>query len=207
MITLVIDRSTEIQSAAIIQDGSQIEECVFPDSGTRSARWPDDVRTFLAGRKPGRIVVGTGPGSFGGIRSALAFAQGMMLPQGGNSNCPKGGVFGLPSTMAFTAPGRRITVIGDARRGKYWSISYDGVNLVRDFELTCEDGISKSSPEGFLVATPDGDRIENLLSGIFKDRYSGSSAPLAGRLAQIAAEREDLLIPDPLPIYLQAPVQ
>lgn len=207
MITLVIDRSTEIQSAAIIDNGSQIEECVFPDSGTRSARWPNDVMTFLAGRRPDRIVVGTGPGSFGGIRSALAFAQGMMLPFGGEAGRPKGGVFGLPSTMAFTAPGRRITVIGDARRGKYWSISYDGVNLVRDFTLSCEGDIPAVVPEGFIATTPDGDRIGNLLAGIFKDRYLGSSAPLAGRLAQVAAEREDLLIPEPLPIYLQAPVQ
>ena len=41
-----------------------------------------------------RIVVGTGPGSFAGIRSALAFAQGYAL---GRPSCE---VLGLPSPCA-----------------------------------------------------------------------------------------------------------
>ena len=43
-----------------------------------------------------RIVVGTGPGSFAGIRSALAFAQGFAL----GSKCE---VMGLPSPCAVAA--------------------------------------------------------------------------------------------------------
>ena len=43
-----------------------------------------------------RIVVGTGPGSFAGIRSALAFAQGFAI----GTKCE---VLGLPSPCALAA--------------------------------------------------------------------------------------------------------
>ena len=60
----------------------------------------------------GRIVVGTGPGSFAGIRSALAFAQGYALGR----PCE---VFGMPSPCALAAqayagglsPSRRLAVV------------------------------------------------------------------------------------------------
>ena len=56
-----------------------------------------------------RIVVGTGPGSFAGIRSALAFAQGYALGR----RCE---VLGLPSACALAGDGL-LAVVGDARRG------------------------------------------------------------------------------------------
>ena len=68
-----------------------------------------------------RIVVGTGPGSFAGIRSALAFAQGYALA----TNCE---VLGLPSACALAGEGR-IAVIGDARQGKAWVALFDGFRL------------------------------------------------------------------------------
>ena len=68
----------------------------------------------------GRIVVGTGPGSFAGIRSAIAFAQGFALGR-------KCEVLGLPSPCAVAAQvyaGAKggdfpLAVVGDARRGKF----------------------------------------------------------------------------------------
>ena len=59
---------------------------------SRSGEWVEELD--LDGVE--RIVVGTGPGSFAGIRSALAFAQGFALGRG----CE---VLGLPSPCAVAA--------------------------------------------------------------------------------------------------------
>lgn len=79
-----------------------------------------------------RIVVGTGPGSFAGIRAALSFAQGYALGR----PCE---VLGLPSPCAIAATLNRarpclgcLAVIGDARRGQLWIALFDGFSLIRD---------------------------------------------------------------------------
>lgn len=93
-------------------------------SGTGDA-WPM-VRDLLqmAGARPEHLtafVAGVGPGSFSGIRSALALLRGLALPTGR----PVAGV----STAAAAARAWRIDhpddpgfvrVLGDARRGHIW---------------------------------------------------------------------------------------
>lgn len=59
---------------------------------SRDGRWVETLD--LDGVE--RIVVGTGPGSFAGIRAALAFAQGFALGR----SCE---VVGLPSPCAIAA--------------------------------------------------------------------------------------------------------
>ena len=114
---LAIDRSTDTQSVAVAKDG-KIAARVFAGLDSRSAEWPVKVRDFLAAnglavQDVDTILVGQGPGSFAGIRSALAFAQGLALPAGKR-------VVGLPSTLALTRDGARTAVVGDARRDRFW---------------------------------------------------------------------------------------
>ena len=104
---LAIDRSTDTQSVAVAKDG-KIAARVFAGLDARSAEWPVKVRDFLAAnglavQDIDTILVGQGPGSFAGIRSALAFAQGLALPAGKR-------VVGLPSTLALTRDGARSRV-------------------------------------------------------------------------------------------------
>ncbi len=80
---LVIDRSTDTQSVAVVKDGV-ITPRVIAGEDARSGAWPLKVREFLSSCGVSfddldRIVVGQGPGSFAGIRAALAFAQGMAI--------------------------------------------------------------------------------------------------------------------------------
>ena len=202
---LAIDRSTDTQSAALAVDGKVVASRVFAGSDARSGDWPLKVRTFLEanGVRPADvddIVVGQGPGSFAGIRAALAFAQGLALPAGKR-------VAGLPSTYALTRDGARTAVVGDARRGLFWVVVYDGVEKVKDFALVPKEGLGNAVPEHYAVVTPDGARIEPLLSAVFGHHYKGSMTPLAERLAEVAVARGDLLVDEPLPIYLQPPVK
>ena len=204
MALLVIDRSTDAQSVALVKDGQMVQR-VFAGADSRSGDWPARVRDFLLanGVAPGgleRIVVGQGPGSFAGIRAALAFAQGMALGS-------KAVVCGLPSTLALTRDGAKVAVVGDARRERYWVVLYDGVQAVKDFFLVQRETLGAAVPEGYAVVTPDGHRIDSLLRDHYGARYAGALTPLAARLAEVAVAHPELLRPEPLPIYLQAAVR
>lgn len=205
MKTLALDRSTDTQSAALAVDGKVVASKVFGDADARSSDWPVLVRDFLKanGLEPSgvdRVLVGQGPGSFSGIRAALALAQGLALP---GSKV----VVGLPSAIALTRDGAKVAIVGDARRERFWVILYDGTRTVKDFDLVAKDGLAAAVPDGYGVMTPDGARIGTLLKAVFPKAYAGSDVPSAARLAEIAEAEPALLKPEPLPIYLQPAVR
>ena len=204
MVLLAIDRSTDTQSVALAKDG-KLTSKVFAGMDARSAEWPLRIRDFLSANglsfaDVDQILVGQGPGSFAGIRAALAFAQGLALPADKS-------VVGLPSPMALTRDGAKTAVVGDARRERYWVVLYDGVATVKDFFLVAKESLGAAVPDGYAVVTPDGARIDALLSALFGDRYKGSLVPLAGRLAEVAVAHPELCRPEPLPVYLQPAVR
>ena len=204
MNTLVIDRSTDTQSVALERDGKVVAR-VLAGTDSRSGDWPVKVRDFLSANSTSpaeldRVVVGCGPGSFAGIRAALAFAQGIAL--GGRAV-----VKGLPSTAALACAGEKRAIIGDARRDRYWVVTYDGLAVEKNFFLVEKTALGDSVPADYAVLTPDGDRIGSLLSAIFGPRYKGPATPLAAHLAEVAVARPDLLVDEPLPVYLQPPVK
>ena len=159
-----------------------------------------------------RIVVGTGPGSFAGIRSALAFAQGYALGQ----TCE---VLGLPSACACAAQvfnsssliphpsSLHLAVVGDARQGKAWIALFDGYSLEKDvFQVDSAD-LKGSVPVDYAVTTPDAKRIDGLLRETFGDRYLGGQTPTSDGLKWFAEACPFVLKPEPLPIYLNPAVR
>lgn len=208
MLLLAIERSTESQSVALVRrdDGNDtVAARVFAGENSRSADWPLKVRGFLAEHNADfsdidRIVVGTGPGSFAGIRAALSFAQGVAL--GGKAH-----VFGLPSAAALALDGTATAVVGDARRGQYWVVVYSGARTLSDFHLVSKEHLSGDVPEDAVVVTPDGGRIGPLLESVFGPRYRGNMTPLAERIARIALSDPERLVPEPLPVYLSPAVR
>ena len=146
-----------------------------------------------------RIVVGTGPGSFAGIRSALAFAQGYAL----GTKCE---VLGLPSACALAGEGR-VAVVGDARQGKAWVALFDGYALEKDVFQVNQGELAGAVPVEFKVVTPDAKRIDGLLRDIFGERYLGGRTPDGEGLRRFAENCPDILKPEPLPIYLNPAVR
>lgn len=165
---------------------------------SRTGNWV--VKLDLAER-PERIVVGTGPGSFAGIRSALSFAQGYAI----GSGCE---VVGLPSPCALAEEGRAIAVVGDARRGKFWVALFEGFQMVRDvFQVEGAAELAASVPTAFQVVSPDADRIDDLLKATFAERYLGGRMPTAEGLRRFAEANPAILKTEPLPIYLNPAVR
>ena len=219
MVLLAIDRSTEVQSVALAADG-KIAGRIFDGADSRSADWPVRASGFLADNglefhALDRIVVGMGPGSFAGIRAALAFAQGLAIGIKARRAdlAAEPVVYGLPSAAALARDEGETAVVGDARRGLFWVVVYHGAKVAAEFRLVSREDLPAAVPETAAVVTPDGARIGEALAEMFGSRFAAASDgmpcsfPSAERLAQIALGFPDLLVPEPVPIYLSPAVR
>ncbi len=165
-------------------------------AGGRNGNWIDELRLVPP---PDRIVVGMGPGSFAGIRAALAFAQGYQLGR----PCE---VLGLPSPCALAGEGR-LAVVGDARRGMAWVALFSGFSVEREIFQVRQDELEGAVPKGCNVVTPDAARIDAILGETFGARYLGGRTPTAEGLKAFAEANPSILRPEPLPIYLNPAVR
>ena len=67
----------------------------------------------MAGGMPAEIVVGLGPGSYSGVRQAIAAAVGLAAATGA-------ALGGVPSVLALRGAGECYQTVGDARRGTFY---------------------------------------------------------------------------------------
>lgn len=110
MLTLAFDTATSVATAALVRDGE-----VLGETASRAVRVLEDADALLreAGASRGEltgVVVGTGPGSFTGLRMGLAAARGLALAL----DVPVAGVSTL-AALAAGAPGA-LPVVDAGRR-------------------------------------------------------------------------------------------
>ncbi len=132
---LAIELSTARGSVAVAAGGEVLFETEFGAGRSHNALLFEPLGLALekAGKRLAGIVVGTGPGSYTGVRIAIAAAHGVALSR----QVPVAGVSSLLACGAVDDYG----VIGDARRGRlYVAEVRDGV-LVEPIRLMPPDQV------------------------------------------------------------------
>lgn len=165
MLILSIDQSTETGCAAILDDQRLVAERHWAETRFLRQQLFPNLKAVLneAGLEPGAIglyVVGVGPGSYSGLRVALAAARVMALPGKAPVYCVTSAE-ALAWQAAEAAHVARVRIVGDARRDQWWTRCFrccgTWMNPVDDWALV-HPGAFKAG-EAEAVATPDWARI------------------------------------------------
>jgi tRNA threonylcarbamoyladenosine biosynthesis protein TsaB len=193
MLTLALETSTPRGSVAVIADGSLLfSESVVAERGHSAELFVSLDRALKIAPRCDRIVVGLGPGSYSGVRVAIAAAIGLEF--GLHSR-----LVGIPSVAAIETDAPVYQAVGDARRGSF-------------FYARISDGECLEGP----LLLPAVELREKL--GTNETLAAFSSAPIEGfpmlqiafpsaeNLARLAERERGVCARDRLePIYLREP--
>ncbi|MBI3878410.1 MAG: tRNA (adenosine(37)-N6)-threonylcarbamoyltransferase complex dimerization subunit type 1 TsaB [Verrucomicrobia bacterium] len=203
---LALEFSSSRRSAAVLSSGTGIPP-VSPvtahEIGGRHTRALALVEQALRAAGGERedvecIAVGLGPGSYAGIRSAIALAQGWQLARGVK-------LLGISSVECLAAQAQalgwhgRIHIALDAQRGEFYMAGYElsagERREVEPLHLASLAEVQACATDGAMLFSPDAQRISTTARELL---------PEAAVLAQLASTREDFVPGEKLePIYLR----
>lgn len=132
---LAIELSTPRGNIAVTRGGQLVFEQDFTSHRSHNSMLYAPLAAALETAAPDltKIIIGTGPGSYTGVRISIAAAHGVALSR----SVP---VVGWPSITALSTEPEHL-VIGDARRGKFYTATVrhgslvDGVTLHEEAAL------------------------------------------------------------------------
>jgi tRNA threonylcarbamoyladenosine biosynthesis protein TsaB len=133
VLILAFDTATDVATSALVRDGKVVGE-----RASRPVRVLEDAQALIAeaGLEPGAveaIAVGTGPGSYTGLRIGLVTARALSLSLGAP-------VAGVPTLDALAAGAPGAVPVIDGRRGEVFTLE-GGAPVVRKPEaLVVEAG-------------------------------------------------------------------
>ena len=220
---LALDRSTVVASAALFRDGVFVRTA---EAASRT-RGDCDVAALAASALEGSgagfadlgaFAVGLGPGSFSGVRSALAFLDGLAFPADAE-------VIGVASCAAIawthlrdTVPGSAAFVVGDARRDTLWLARYERAEGADATLRETDAPTAIPAPEALArfaadpdaaILSPDVDRLVSALATLPAERLCGSvsTMTLAEAVGALALDPASPRVVPPLPLYLHPAVR
>ena len=195
---LALEFSSPVRSVAVAVDGAVRAEAA--EQGGREMHAFRLIASVLQESGVAReevevIAVGTGPGSFAGIRIAIAIAQGWGLARAVKQ-------IGLSSAdvaaaqVTGLAEGQHFSIVTDAQRGEFFGARYQfsasGSRLVRPFQLMMDSDWSRAEE---MIFRPD---------LIAPDGHAGQPCPpTASALVRLAARAGSFNNSALEPVYLR----
>lgn len=179
---VALDTASEHGSLALVQDGAVIEEValhspegfghiLFPALERLMARhaWRHETVTGYA--------AGSGPGSFTGVRVALAAIKGLAEA----SHAKAAAVSNLEAMAAFGHSNIRAPFF-DARRGEIYGAVYNAALQLQGCELVADFAVWRTTlPAGAELLTPD--------PALYGIDATTTPRALAGAIGRLAAAR------------------
>ncbi len=193
MTILAIDTSTPRGSVALWRDGAMVlDEAFTADRSHSSALFPILQRARALAPRLEVIAVGLGPGSYAGVRIAIAAAMGLAMADGAR-------LVGLASVAALETEAVRYCAIGDARRETFY-FSLVEMGVCREGPMLLSEGELRerlASLPGLPVYVP---------APLPMFSEAAVALPRASLLAVLASENRGVLAEGDLePLYLREP--
>lgn len=201
MTILALEFSSSWRSVAIARDGVVTGEAM--ETGGRSVAAFGMIEKVLAQAKIEReaveaIAVGLGPGSYTGIRAAIALAQGWQLARPVKT-------IGVSSVAAMTAQAQagklfgRVNLLVDAQREEFYLATYDitesACTEIMPLKIVSRTEVQSRVDAGGILAGPDVEKFFPRARALF---------PGAAAVAILAARQNDFVPGEKLePIYLR----
>ena len=191
MKTLAVETSTRRGTIAAGGNANLLfEESFAMERGQGSGFFEALERAFTAVPDFNRIIVGLGPGTYSGVRTAIAALTGIALVR-------KVELAGCPSVCGMDVDETRFRVVGDARRGAFYHALVENRTPVEGPELLSPDEVTervRTTPDVAVYASEDLEILPRI----------GITYPAARHLLTAAAYAP-LLTGTLEPIYLQDP--
>lgn len=141
---LAFELSSGQGSIARSESGAPLFERSFPNDRKDSGRFFENVQLCLKQfGPPEAVVVGVGPGSYAGVRIAIATAVGLRT-------AVKAKLLGIPSISALDVEERDYCVIGDARRQSFYLARVSNGALINGPTLMTASELERSISEETL---------------------------------------------------------
>jgi len=216
---LSIEQSTSVCSVALLRDSETIAENEWTDTRLRNQQiFPilDEMfsRNSVSPAEIDMFATGLGPGSFSGLRCALATLHGLALPG-------KKPLFGVTSSEALAwqvmkeSGQETVMILGDARRGAIWYAGYENAGdipkTLTPLSLVLAGELTSVLKGVKVVATSHWERIGDLLKEAAPRGVTvleRNRTPKAQTIGELTLKRISLGLPsDPLvPVYLHPAV-
>jgi tRNA threonylcarbamoyladenosine biosynthesis protein TsaB len=197
MTILALEFSSEHRSVALARDGVVLAEAM-ETGGYRVTNAFGLIEQVLATAGVAReavevIAVGLGPGSYTGIRAAIAVAQGWQLATGVK-------LLGVGSVLALAAQAQaqksfgRVNVVIDAQRNEYYlaemEVTATSIQEITPLKIVPAAEVSARKVAGDVCVGPEMEPVW---------------FPVAATVARLATGRTDFIAGEALePIYLRA---
>jgi len=191
MKTLALEMSTAQGSIAWREDGEALFDCQFAADRKHSGAFFENVQLCLERfGHPEQIVIGLGPGSYAGVRIAIATALGLRP-------ATRAKLVGVPSICALEVEESDYCVIGDARRQSFFFARIEHGRLTA--------GPILESPAELAARLSELTLPIYASEGLPQFPAAKLAYPCAGRLAEVAGLHPGEIDGVLEPIYLREP--